>query len=985
MSGKVRMLWGLKVTMVVPVCGDTEQRKKMLRLRLILAIFGLVLAVWNAPAAVRYVDLNSASPVAPFTSWATAATNIQDAIDAASPGDTVLVTNGIYQTGGRAVAPYALTNRVVVDKAVTVQSVNGPNVTIIKGNPMLGDSAVRCVYLTHNAILTGFTLTNGATRTAGEKFTEENGGAVWCEGPDSVVSNCIVAGSTANNGGGGAFQGNFIGCSFLACSATLGGGACNAGLSNCIVSGNSSVGGGGVFGCNVTNSTISSNSVGSETGGGARFCNLTKCMIRENTARVGGGAADCTLFNCQLVGNRTINGGPAGGASSSTLYNCSLAANTAESYGGGAAACDLFNCSVTGNSAGAFGGGVDGCNLYNSIVYFNSAPGNSNHSGSSFNFCDTDPLPAAGTNICIDPLVVDGLHVAATSPCIGAGNSNYSSGVDIDGESWGNPPSMGSDEYISGAVTGPLTVRFPATGTTVATNFLTGFRPIITGHVSLIVWDFGDGTLVTNVPVATHAWSSLGDYPLVVTIYNDSNTNGVSATNLIHAVHPENVTYFVSLASTNPIPPFTSWETAATNIQDAADIAIVPGSLILVSNGVYRTGGRIGPNNFATRLVVKAPIRVSSVNGPTVTTIQGEQPFSPSGACCVALYSNAVLSGFTLTNGTSAFSRGPASMDMCGGGVWCESTNEVVSNCIVVGNRGSFGGGGVYRGTLYGCIIAGNNGGPYDGGGGAYRSVLINSLLISNFTGYAGGGARSCVLVNCTVTGNSAGTGGGTSSCTVNNSIVTSNNAGINLNFDTSSDDIFSYSCTSPLPTNGVGNITNDPVFVDFPDANFRLQSNSPCINIGNNLFATSADLDGRTRIVGGTVDMGAYEFQTAGLGEFLGWLEHNQLATDGSADSADSDNDGLSNWQEWRAGTVPTNAASALIMGNPTNSGSNVVVTWQSVTNHFYYLERSGNLNAPVVFAPLATNIVGQTGTTSFTDTNAAVSGPWYYRVGVQ
>jgi hypothetical protein len=108
-------------------------------------------------------------------------------------------------------------------------------------------------------------------------------------------------------------------------------------------------------------------------------------------------------------------------------------------------------------------------------------------------------------------------------------------------------------------------------------------------------------------------------------------------------------------------------------------------------------------------------------------------------------------------------------------------------------------------------------------------------------------------------------------------------------------------------------------------------------------------------------------------------------LGTDGSADYTDNDLDGMNNWQEWRAGTIPTNAASRLLMLNTQPGASNVVVTWQSVTNRSYYLQRAAVLTAQPVFAPLATNIVGQAGLTSYTDTNAVGLGPYFYRVGVQ
>src|SRR5207244_9274701 len=64
----------------------------------------------------------------------------------------------------------------------------------------------------------------------------------------------------------------------------------------------------------------------------------------------------------------------------------------------------------------------------------------------------------------------------------------------------------------------------------------------------------------------------------------------------------------------------------------------------------------------------------------------------------------------------------------------------------------------------------------------------------------------------------------------LNNCISYFNSAPSGSNYLTST---LNYCCTTPQPGSGSGNITQDPMFVDRFPGNFRLQSNSPCINAG--------------------------------------------------------------------------------------------------------------------------------------------------------
>src|ERR1035437_4075785 len=938
----------------------------------------------NALASVLYVDLNSTNPTPPYTNWSTAATNIQNAVDVSTNGDLVLVTNGVYVTGGRRVSGNATINRVAVTNAITVKSVNGPTATVIQGYQVSNPpQATRCVYLTDGATLTGFTLTGGGTQIASPGTITGSGGGVRCLSTNATVSDCMVVGNFATDGGG-------------------------------IASG-------------TVNNCIFSNNIAQDAGGGGYAGIFNNCRFTDNiAANSGGGGYSGTYNNCLFTGN--IAGNSGGGGCAATFNNCLFTGNSATNGGAASAlifaAANLNNCTVYGNSASVLGGGLASLGAAgasylwasNCLVLGNTAPREATYAVAfaeemPMNYCCTAPLPASGAcNFTNDALFLNptngDFHLQSNSPCINAGSSNATGATDLDGNMRliGGFVDLGAYEYQFPAPV-PVNSSIQATYTEVSTGIVVGLTGQITGHATVSRWDFGDGTVISNqLPSISHSWSAPGDYAAALWAYNNSFPNGVSATVIIHDL--ANPMYYVSQSSTNPVAPFQSWDAAATNIQDAVDAAYIGGTVV-VSNGVYATGG--GTAQGGNRVAVNKQIAVRSVNGPAATTVDGG-----GSVRCFYLSNNAVVAGFTLTNGTSGGA---------GGGVYCASLNVVVSNCLIIRNASGNYGGGTYSGTFENCSFVGNAamaaGGASDAvlnncvlsnnvaqqqGGGAHQGTFNNCLLVGNSAPQGGailvGSPNSTVLNNCTIYGNSASVEGGgidsvwvtgnNSNLAATNCIIFGNNSpnGSNYNSTSGIELSFNHCCTTPLQTTGLGNITNDPAFVDPFNGNLHLQSNSPCINAGNNAYvSTIIDLDGNPRIRSATVDIGSYEYQTPSSVLSYAWAQQYGLPTDGTADYADTDGDGMNNWQEWKTGTIPTHAASVLAMLPPvvTNSSTGVTVSWQSVNTRTYYLQRATNLTAPPAFSAIQSNLAGQANATSFTDTTATNGGSYFYRVGVQ
>ncbi len=358
------------------------------------------------------------------------------------------------------------------------------------------------------------------------------------------------------------------------------------------------------------------------------------------------------------------------------------------------------------------------------------------------------------------------------------------------------------------------------------------------------------------------------------------------------------------------------------------------------------------------------------------------------GGVCANSVTNCFLNNCTLARNSGLYGGGAyfAQLNNClittnqaifGGGI----DYSLANNCIISSNSTgtAFSGGGAAYSTLNNCILI-TNSAPANDGGGAFYSTLTNCLLAAN----QGGGAYFSLLVNCTVVSNSGSAGGGTDASTNYNCIIYDNSlyTGATSNYVGS---FLAWCDTTPLPS-GLGSLTNDPAFVNLAGGNYHLQSTSPCINSGNYAWIrATTDLDGNPRIAGGMVDIGAYEYQTPTSVISYAYLQQYGLPTDGSVDFADLDGSGFTVYQDWAAGLNPTNSASVLAMVIPTvatNNITSITVTWQSVTNILYTLQRSSNLALP--FTTIRANIPGHSGTTSSTDFSVTGHGSYFYRVSV-
>jgi len=364
---------------------------------------------------------------------------IQEAIDHAYDGDTVIVLPGTYTGTGNRDIDYK-------GKAITVCSTdpNDPNVvtaTIIDCNGTSSEPH-RGFYFHNgedaNSVLSGFNITNGYA---------EAGGGIYCDGVATKITKCLIYGNSADYGGG-IYRRDTV-----------------SEVSNCIIRNNDALEGGGaysygdfyflqgwitvtveifgqiytyyipVFGSGkFVNCAIKDNSA--DTGGGIHYegsvSEISDCTIVNNRAHCGGGiyaasGSNIITTNSILWGNTATNGNEIALADSSTINT-----NYSDIQGEVAGVYSEPNCILNWGNGNI---DADPCFVNPGYWDLNSTP--------------TDPN---------DDFWVNGdYHLLPDSPCIDAGDPNYpedANEFDIDGDTRiiGGRIDIGADEYRSGAL-----------------------------------------------------------------------------------------------------------------------------------------------------------------------------------------------------------------------------------------------------------------------------------------------------------------------------------------------------------------------------------------------------------------------------------------------------------------------------------------------------------------------------------------------------
>ncbi len=752
-------------------------------------------------SATVYVD-STATGANNGTSWANAFTSVQNALTAALSGDAIWVANGTYY-------PTTTTNRTL-------------SFQLKAGVTLYGGFAGNETLLSQRNWVTNLSILSGDIGVKGI-ITDNSYHVVR---GDSASSTAAVNGFTISRGradgllndarGGGVYL--------------TGGNQTLANLTITLHDANEL--GGGIY-CSGASPTLTSVMISIndafDLGGGMYVTNssqpvLTNVTFSNNDADDGGGLYSTDsrpkLTNVVFTGNSADfnGGGMFNVADNPTLINVVFDRNSAGDDGGGlynfAADDTLVNVTFSGNTAGVDGGAIYNFNSFpkfvNTVIWGNVATiGNS-----IFNNSSTPHI-----SYCI----VEG----------SGGSANWDASLGTNG---GNNLDADADFVNPGIGDVHLDVCSAAINT--------GNNAAVPGSITT---DLGGGARILFVTVDMGAYESL--VPPGLRVYVKKNATGLNNG--------------------------TSWANAFTELRDALTASLCSQVDIWVAVGTYKPtatttrtisfqlrnglalyGGYAGTETLLSQRNVLTNVTILSgdIGVPADSTDNSNRILAAG-----VVDTTAILDGFTVAYGNGRQGAGLAN----NGG------SPKVRNVIFARNTAEDFGGGVYNAfggipRFTNVVLSRNHA---KNGGGMSNDAGTNPRLIyvtfsNNVATLTGGGIDNAsgsnpVLVNCVLWGNTAP-------------------AGAQI-FNAGSTPIISYSDVQAsggsgswnpaLGTNGGNNIDANPLFVEAAYDNAHTGPGSPAGNVGRNSAVppeVTTDLDGKPRIVTTTVDMGAYEFQTA-------------------------------------------------------------------------------------------------------------------------
>jgi hypothetical protein len=298
-------------------------------------------------------------------------------------------------------------------------------------------------------------------------------------------------------------------------------------------------------------------------------------------------------------------------------------------------------------------------------------------------------------------------------------------------------------------------------------------------------------------------------------------------------------------------------------IQEALNAAN-DGDTILVDPGAYPGYVRFNGKD----------VSLQSTGGPDVTVIQVD------GGTAVDIGPGAAFVGFTVTGGSAAF----------GGGMVVHGVGTVIAGNIFDGNNQTAGGAG--------AAIVGNNASPTIEEN-LFRNNSSDNQFLSGVVSFINDSSPRIVnnifvdnpsrainmtlpegtrpeVINNTMVGNRSGIRVDrripTGLQVYRNNLLFGNTIGLEVDFGSESynptwENNLVFGNTNDYQgisdqTGQSGNISADPLFVDFAGEDFHLQADSPAIDAGSADGAPDIDFDGNPRPrKGGGFSIGAYEF----------------------------------------------------------------------------------------------------------------------------